>query len=643
MERDIVYRGISRAFSDLSVKDGGCAESVNVFIDGGEVGVLANPKVVDSLPQNEKYDILYMHTTGATTQHIGIKGNAIGMVRSLKVPGPIVPSSATSYGTQKDGPVQIKEFNEFLYLDSDEKILSIKSLKYTLVIATQKRMIYCLFKDGQYKVLGSKIPEPDITIWRLDVPNNYVIPEGQGEKVGEYELSITGALEAGEKDYKTEMISVGGYKNPYYAINEGLDFDFSFRLYKDINKIEGWFSLASDFFPAYTEVVNEARQFFSKVLWDRIAVMYGDYNKIGVLIKPIFVRFALRLYDGTYISQSSPILIGAEQSLPFEIKYGPVKEYENVTISYLTFFLKLKYRLFADVKHKAELDDWKDIVKGIDFFISEPIDIIPPGTDLVAIKDKKFIFDEQSEKELETTLLSKANFYLIHQLEIEDLKGNKRIEFTDDLKKYLGDLLPTQPKLEDGFRSLHGILPEVMFEYNSRLNLASLSYDYYQGPPYMTSFEKLMVRSTDFSPQWHFYYFIKGENGREYIRKRIVNQVKLYMFEDENGIIEDSYNIGIPGQWLTYPDTRCTRIEMYHSEDGVVQKWSYTMKEHPFLSCAYHFLGFGKNFYVQGAVSEMPDYEIAGTEYMKGLIYQSEVSNPYIYKPQNIHTLPVQS
>lgn len=81
MIKKIQLRGISRTPSDRLTSDGGCAESLNVQLQAGEIAPMAKPyKAKDSEGQeiNANGDILYIH------KGIGYENLIIRSGRQLK-------------------------------------------------------------------------------------------------------------------------------------------------------------------------------------------------------------------------------------------------------------------------------------------------------------------------------------------------------------------------------------------------------------------------------------------------------------------------------------------------------------------------------------------------------------------------------
>nr|WP_311450808.1 hypothetical protein [uncultured Porphyromonas sp.] len=89
--------------------------------------------------------------------------------------------------------------------------------------------------------------------------------------------------------------------------------------------------------------------------------LIADIYQSGKFVFPFLVRYALRLYDGSLTMQSAPVLLAPSDGMEMRV----LEKYVLVT----AFTGTLHYNL---LKPHA-LDEWTDIVKSVEFFISPPI------------------------------------------------------------------------------------------------------------------------------------------------------------------------------------------------------------------------------------------------------------------------------
>ena len=176
--------------------------------------------------------------------------------------------------------------------------LDIKSVGNTLVCATEKGIHYLLFKGGKYTDLGTELPSPKIEFKFEKVENPFKANDGRST------LKIASFL-ADYKTYKAGMYYdtrgkfIGAYTTPpsSYAYKYPTEFG--------IHSVEN--SKLDDFRNAVQGHVTEA------INWAK---------EKGYFCFPFFVRFALRLFDGTYTKISNPIICYPTISRNCEIRFA---------------------------------------------------------------------------------------------------------------------------------------------------------------------------------------------------------------------------------------------------------------------------------------------------------------------------------
>ena len=90
---------------------------------------------------------------------------------------------------------------------------------------------------------------------------------------------------------------------------------------------------------------------------------------------PFFVRYALRLYDGSLVCHSAPILMSpSTKAAPIVLWDRATGKggYTDAECDIMLVAASLDYRLIKN-EDTARLEKWSDIIKSIDVFISKPI------------------------------------------------------------------------------------------------------------------------------------------------------------------------------------------------------------------------------------------------------------------------------
>lgn len=90
----------------------------------------------------------------------------------------------------------------------------------------------------------------------------------------------------------------------------------------------------------------------------------------GKFIFPFMLRWALRLFDGSYIHQSAPILMIPNSNTP-PVSYKATTKDGMIEMS--ATFPARRCTLMFNANSLSALSLWKDVVKSIDIFVSAPI------------------------------------------------------------------------------------------------------------------------------------------------------------------------------------------------------------------------------------------------------------------------------
>lgn len=203
------------------------------------------------------------------------------------------------------------------------------------------------------------------------------------------------------------------------------------------------------------------------------------------------MRYALRLFDGSYICHSGPILIHPYPKLvhPYRVNLGYIgenfrPEYSSVTINQFTVSL---------IVDTSALYDWKDIIASVDIFLSTEQGIISNTFKKIEDCDKT-ISDTDPHTHLrresfcpqdidKDTILSNisdtGNFYLVKSIPVS--KGETTVTFPQKSEITNIQNLVHQPTLPADDFSHHNVTATYAYAYNQRLHLANIQTTYFNG------------------------------------------------------------------------------------------------------------------------------------------------------------------
>lgn len=204
-------------------------------------------------------------------------------------------------------------------------ISHINAIGNTLLVFCDTGIHYYLWATNTYKYLGDHIPDIDISFGLVGHPRLFSMADDSHKK---FTISFAEAI-------------------PDNTIN---------ATFSEVNKV----SITS-------QVMAKVNKFIAN----------ESVNK-GRFCFPFFVRYALRLFDGSLVAHSAPILMNpsttASPIVLWDRLKGKKSSYTEAEMDIMLVAASLDYQLaFDSAGDWSKLSDWKDIVKSVDVFISKPI------------------------------------------------------------------------------------------------------------------------------------------------------------------------------------------------------------------------------------------------------------------------------
>ena len=212
---------------------------------------------------------------------------------------------------------ELKELRSARY----ETVSNVDAIGNTLMVFTSTAIIYYLWKDNGYKELGDALPDIQISFGLTGRPRLYSVSDD----------------------------SKSTFTISFDSIAEG-----------DIN---GTFSEANKT-KITSQVMAKVNKFIAQQTVNR-----------GRFCFPFLLRYALRLYDGTLTMHSAPILMNpSTHTCPIVIwkHITGKKSYTDAELDIMLVAASLDYQVMINSGY-THLDDWADIVKGVEVYISKPI------------------------------------------------------------------------------------------------------------------------------------------------------------------------------------------------------------------------------------------------------------------------------
>lgn len=375
-----------------------------------------------------------------------------------------------------------------------ETLRKIESVGNTLIVITDKEIKYVLWKDNQYKYLGNQIPFPAIKFRPVSAVRVY-----------------------NEKD-------VSQYQ-PYLKV------------------LNGYYTSQ----PLDNNMVNDCKTEIAAYFNANINELHSG----GHITYPIFIRYAVRLYDGSLINHSMPILIMT--SLIYNALIAAYSDYKKIRMSVLASGIEMSYTA-------QDLSQWEDIIQSIDIFMSEPI--YTSGDEIMKWEgevdfslsrplqqyspDAYYSMGKLlTKEELINKIINVGNFYFVQSLSLSDINQAK----TEYLNTTEIGTLVNKERMTDDYLSHDKITAENSYVYNNKLHLSGI---------HRTMFSGFRLTNDD------CYYFGAQEKASTYINQSIVS----FMF-------------------LFYPG-KCNKLLLSrHTESGYIEN-ILDLKKHPRLNGYYY-------------------------------------------------------
>jgi hypothetical protein len=324
---------------------------------------------------------------------------------------------------------------------------------------------------------------------------------------------------------------------------------------------------------------------------------------------------AYRLYDGTYIKHSSPVLVLS----PYEILSGKSIGYqltlgsEDVTGEVTAKTYGIMFHKDADVVtwdgDLTEVNNWKGVIQSLDIFLSRALNV--SGVEML----DKNEHDLENKTEYILTDLVKAyrdsakqsigyvgNFYLIRSIPVD--KTNWTEPFTpgqfpsgsgsaldgkdDDVitnlifKEELTQLLATR----------HSWGAKKAKTYNNRLHLYDLTTSYFNGFPPAKIGQYAGQAGIDILP-YNGYEIPWLVDYPDHVAIRVDIQLSdgLYSLWNYGYTGGGDYMTWLASPYFSYPDSRAVKVAFYVFKHGdttwrLIQEKPLT--QHPFLNASYY-------------------------------------------------------
>lgn len=194
----------------------------------------------------------------------------------------------------------------------------------------------------------------------------------------------------------------------------------------------------------------------------------AEQNKDNKFVFPFYARYAYEMYDGSLIMHSNPVLLIPNSRGPIfalDGNYGLTaglkhkdQSYEKVHLNFRGRTYGFSSKLMYDLKtlsqdDLARLENWKDLIRGINIYITPPIYNYKQGGQVLGWRCMSPLdpINNITEEEVEDGVTAWDKYYTIGKVKYTDKSGAEAVEKTLTGNVRLSDAFMTiLPKLYHG-------------------------------------------------------------------------------------------------------------------------------------------------------------------------------------------------
>lgn len=648
MQQSIRYKGLSLTPDEMAVENGALSLCGNLELHDGAL----RPSVVTGTPLSQPLTIngvvakiLYVHETGNYRHLIAISSSAI-------------------YWFLQDGSLgsttPIKSF------DYEASVLSVNSIGNTLIIVATDGIHYALWVDGGYKYLSQKPPFVEIA---FSISDDY--PENYTNGGIETEGSVKGFRDA--------------FQQTTYSCNDVFDkvkIPFLDILYKDSECLIIKEDKQSDLTQSIYALVNRTNNLIA-----RNGRFYANF----------FVRYCYRMFDGSMIMHSSPVFIPVQIPDSYMVlSANALSSFTNYAIDtsddftlqridgnnnefsvHITKAAFIYYPRNVDLNYtildakREELEEWKDVIKSVDIFITPPISNVDTSKQISSIRlhrrnymlgkgllsltfetsittnegnpyigSASVDFPSLSPDAYRNKLKNTSAFYKVCSLKLSDLAicSAKKLP-VDKNAVYQVSL---QEQMKDDYKTHNSLFAQGGYVYNHRLNLYGMKEKLFQGFSGYVMLPGLYSLKYDDSTNYQEYRYkiqkivvsLNTTSGTKYVE----SSDKFFSRQDIDVFM-------ISNLVKFYPDSRADKMAIFckdYSDNDVI--FVFPLEQCEELNGAMHMGDFTDIFltdnFEQYKVDSF-DYTVDDVVELSNKIYTSESDNAFYFPLNGINTVGI--
>ncbi len=630
MIKEIKYTGYTAQPSDYEAPDGQLAFSLNLLQEGeGAIHPIMPPSKIRSFASGQT-PIFQHKATGATYLIITERKPTVGR-------------SFLYFCDYNDSSSPIKYFGSFT-----GKFLSCTAVGNTLIVVSSDGMQYYLYKDGGYTELGDRPPFVSISFGmaRKGQLDDGITSEYANCPIWSSDYFVGSAQPPGRRTLHPKTAEDEALLNSYSTAVMGL------------------------LLSSVAENVTSKSMFY----------------------QPFFVRYAFRLFDGSYAWHSAPVLMLPEICPPRVriLEHPTIDSSRTLTIKYglqVPYFALTK-RICAD--GLEDLEKWADLITSVDVFVSAPIytysqsDGVQGWCSMASLYARREVYASDFSTSSSGSSTSSGNhrpsnssqpstsrepvpeyaFVGHYATSVTGSSEDRKVKLSDYVNYAAWDIMPAE-KFEESIIDcnlfyLYKSIPlkeiqkdnEPVVLMSDNVDLSQLVTRQVLADDWQSHFQMMPTYATVYNSRVH----LCGMNLRLPDPLPIASSVaatgnsaqqssvSVRVWSIRNGVkcsVVSKYHTDadlfplsseLP-RWLWYPDPSAYMMMLQQGSQTII----LNLKPHPTLNGAYWFAGLDADPTVENAESDpvtLPEYALVPSK-----VYVSDATNPFSFPATGVITV----
>lgn len=589
--------GIVRSTSAMNNADGNCEEIINLRQDTGVWRVVGRKEVK---VEDVSYEQVFLHQYSDFQNYLGVK--KWSETEKDETGMPVVKTRRAVVWFDPDTK---EEKQEICRVEGEA---TLEQMNNILLVKDSINIVKAVFSAAGYDIVTTALPESkcvNVREFKKDLPKSNIV----NFKLTDisYDPDVPGKP-CGENHDTNDFLNNSSDTD---KTRGGISFD-QIELEEMMSSLVG----------LYRKTVNRDKEF-----------------RQGY----IFISTAFELFDGTVTKPTAPKLYRLGAQYDPDIIHCHQNNFDDGTS-----ILKLKFsilptrvtqlKLSAPEFSESEIDKYKDIIKKINVYASEVIDIYDTENanaaylhftlksgeryNLIHSEDKTEGFPE---KRLDTNTVDNQLFYRVAQF---DFVRSSNDEIAIDFSKITTN--PTLPVDASGWLNTSG----NMFVYNNRLHLYNVRQKFLKSDKmfsvhFLTDFSKKSLQPVEAS----YIIYLKNASG---------GSAKFVMKDNVYCKIEAGEVQLYAPSFIAFADSRAYKAEVIFSCNNKKYKALFSLTASQSYNYAFyirHSETTTDNIVICKETTEVEgeDSDLL-TDNTKILV--SEIANPYFFPPEHSYSLP---